>query len=104
MLDDRIQEALHFVEPSHRGKSGDAFFDEELARRAGLDLLEAGHEVVAGHLQRIELRGAGGIIQAKRARGQKAAQGNHADFLAQGFEVGADVAVGSLGDILQVHV
>ena len=47
---------------------------------------------------------AGGIIQAKRARGQKAAQGNHADFLAQGFEVGADVAVGSLGDILQVHV
>src|SRR5207245_1284086 len=55
VLDHGVEQPLHFVEPSERGKRRRALLDEELARRARLDLLQAGEAVVTSHLQRSQI-------------------------------------------------
>ena len=52
MLDDGLEQPLHLVQPSERGKRRVALLDEELARGARLYFLQAGKAVVAGDLQR----------------------------------------------------
>ena len=40
VLDDRVEQPLHLVEPAERGERRRALLDEELARRARLDFLQ----------------------------------------------------------------
>src|SRR5208282_3268647 len=77
--------------------------NKKFARRTGLDFLQAGEKVVARYLQRRQVGGCVAVGR-KRRSGEKTAQGNHADFLSERFEIGADKAVGMLGDLEQVDV
>ena len=103
MLDDGIEQPFHLVETSEGCKRRRAFLDKEFASRAGLDFFQAAEEVFARNLQRAQFFSCN-AISVEGSRGKEAAQSNHADFLSQSFEVGADEPVGMLGDLPQIHV
>ena len=103
MLDHGIEQSFQLVETSEGSKCRRAFLDEELAGRTGFDFLQTSQEVVARHLERPQL-GRRGAVGLEWGGGEEAAQGNHADFLAERFEIGADEAVRMLGDFLEVDV
>src|SRR5437870_5047869 len=73
-----------------------ALLDEELARGARLDFFQPRQEIVARHLQLLDVRGFVGR--------QKSAQRDHPDFLTERFEIGTDEPVRMLGDFGEIHV
>ena len=103
MLVYRIEQSFHLVETAERGKRRRAFLNKEFASRAGLDFLQTGEKIVARNLQRSQFRGYG-AVDLQWHGGKKPAQRDHADFLAQRFQIGADKAVGMLGDLLNIDV
>src|SRR5260370_11046448 len=100
MFEYGIEQAFHLAENSEICNRRRALLNEKLASRAGLDFLQAGDEVVARNLQRPQFRRYG-AVGFKRHDGKETPQRNHADFLAQRFEIGADEAVRMLSDLLE---
>ena len=80
-----------------------ALLDQELARGAGLDFLHSLKEIVGRHHQKAELFTVG-LAGPARAGRTEAAEGDHADFLAEGLQVGADESVRMLGDLLEPDI
>src|SRR5208282_5850289 len=102
-LDYGIEQPLYLGKTSEGRKRRRAFLNKEFASRAGLDFLQTGEKVVARNLQRPQFSRCGGVALEREGR-EEAAQGNHADFLTQRFEIGTHEAVGMFGDLLEVDV
>ena len=95
VLDDCVEQALDVGEPADGRERLGALLDEELARRARLHLVEPREKVLVRHLQRV------GIGEVGR---EKPPQRDHADFLAERLEIGADEALRAPGDLAQIDV
>jgi len=46
MLEYRVEQSFHLVEPSESGKRRRAFLNKEFTSRAGLDFLQTGKKIV----------------------------------------------------------
>src|SRR5437899_3551887 len=99
VLDDRLEQLLHVVKSADRCERRGAALDEELARRARLDFLQAREKIVARDDQRMDVS-----LRVDRSRREEAPQRDHADFLAERFQVRADEAVRVVRDLLQIDV
>src|SRR5208283_2840099 len=103
VLDDGIEHSLDLVQASERGKRRRAFLDKELAGGAGFDFFQAGEKVFARDAQCSEFRRRNSVGLKGRV-GEEPSQSNHADFLSERFQIGADETMRMLGDLAQVDI
>ena len=99
VLDDGIEQSFQIGEASKVGKGRSALFDKKFASRAGLDFLQAGEKVAARYVQPAQVGWRCAIRLERRGR-EESAQGDHAHFLAQRFEIGAHESVRMFGNLL----
>jgi len=106
MLHHGIDQAFDAVQAANRGEGRRALLDEELARRARSTSFKPVTKSVwvtcSDDRSRITGRSAGGV--GRRGAGEETPQRDHADFLAQRFEIRTDEPVRVFGDFRQMDI